>query len=292
MGFVDYNRIIKDAIQKIDIKLDFPEYINILLSGGGLSSFYHISILKYLDELIRENKIKTKINKIYGVSGGALMGALYLSGVDINMFSKEYNEIKATKQGVALTDIAREMMVKHIPDDSHIKCSGRLTIFVYEIESYKSHIRRTINTYDSKEELINIVLASCTISYLTHDKYTFDHKGKSYFDGIDIDMKLVNDSDELYEKQNKDINEIIEKPAIRNLMIDLEFLEYKQKLKYTFTDECIDSLLIKSIFDFSAFVEGKDMKTIKFLNPGEIYSGQTLYYKLLVWTMGYMFGMK
>jgi len=289
MALVDYNKIIKDTVQKIDIKTNFPKYTNILLSGGGLSSFYHISILNYLDELIKENKIKTKINKIYGVSGGALMGALYLSGVDINVFSKEYNEIRATKQGTVLTDIAREMMMKHIPDDSHIKCSGRLTIFVYEIESYKSHVRRIINTYDSKDELINIVLASCTISYLTHNKYTFDYKGKSYFDGIDIDMKLVNDSSELYE--NLDGN-ITDKSMIGNLMIDLEFLEYKQKLKYTFSDECIDSLLIKSIFDFSAFIEGKQIKTIKFLNPNEVYSGHTLYYKVVIWTMGYIFGAK
>lgn len=289
MAQVDYNKIIKDAVQKIDIKTNFPKYTNILLSGGGLSSFYHISILNYLDELIKENKIKTKINKIYGVSGGALMGALYLSGVDINIFSKEYNEIKATKQGIVLTDVAREMMMKHIPDDSHIKCSGRLTIFVYEIESYKSHVRRIINTYDSKDELINIVLASCTISFLTHNKYTFDYKGKSYFDGIDIDMKLVNDSCELYENLDGDITE---KSMIGNLMIDLEFLEYKQKLKYTFTDECIDSLLIKSIFDLSAFIEGKQIKTIKFLNPNEVYTGQTLYYKILIWTMGYIFGGK
>jgi hypothetical protein len=283
MSSLDYDKIIKDIIQKSgtnNIK-QLPENINILLTGGGLASFYQIGILKYLDTLIYEEIIKTKINKIYSVSGGALIGALYVSGVDMNIFSKEYNNIKSMKSNRKLTDIAKDMLYTHLPEDSHIKCSNRLNIFVYEIESYKSHIRKVINKFESKDDLINIILASCTVSYITHEKFTYEHKNKNYVDGIDIDMQLVHDANILYESN--------ENQYVLNLLIDLEYLEYKQKQKYTFTDECIDLLLIKSIYDIEGFMFNKDIKTIKLLDKNQIYIGQTLYYKIFLWTMEYLF---
>ncbi|MBS1609514.1 MAG: patatin-like phospholipase family protein, partial [Bacteroidetes bacterium] len=49
--------------------------IGIVLSGGGVRGFAHLGLLKYLDEL------GIKIDAVSGVSAGAIVGALYASGI-------------------------------------------------------------------------------------------------------------------------------------------------------------------------------------------------------------------
>lgn len=286
----DFNKIITDILDanKGNISANIPKNINILLSGGGLGSFYHSGIIKLVDGYCRDNGIN--INNIYCVSGGAMMGVLYLNGVDVNMFSKIYNEIKndPEKKSQYLVDTLKSYLEIYLDDDCHIKCTDKLHIFVYEWKSRRNFERKIISKFDSKDDLINAVIASCTISYITSKNSHHLYNGKCYVDGIDIDMSLV------YNDVEKDLEKQIEKDTNvdanwGDLIIDVTYVDYKMKYKLNFIDENIDELILKGINDVESFLfeNNTDNKSIRLLHPNNPYVGQTLSYKIYEWIFDY-----
>lgn len=262
-----------------NINPTLPTDINLLLTGGGLASYYEGGVLKYLTKF-SQNTNKLNIKNIYCVSGGALFGVLYIADIDIEDVIITYNEVKndPIKSKKHVTEVLKEMLIKFLPEDIHIKCNDRLTIFVYDVISYITQNRIAINRFESRADLIDIITASCSIPYVTKTSGCYKCRdNKYYIDGIDIDMSLIKESNNL-----------------PNLIIDLDHVPYSTKHKINFIDNSIHDIVIKGMNDIHNFIyneihnDGKNI--IKLLEPTVVYKGCSLYYKIYLWSWDYLKG--
>lgn len=296
----DYNKIVENMVHDFITKyndvlitqetktetINLPDNINLLLSGGGLSAYYEYGFLKYLDELNKKIN-KLNINKIYCVSGGAYFAVLYLNKIDINRAIEVYKcEFEKTTNDPIykkryLCDIVKGLLEEYLPDDAHLICNDILNIYVYEVGSYGRYTRRLFNNFESKQHLVDIIIASCSIPYVT-TRGSVKINDKYYMDGIDIDTTLA----EHFDK------------TIPSIMVDLEHLDYKSKHKISFTDNDIEKIIMQGITDMNEFIENsiidnnkknKKKKVIRQINTGEHYKGQTFFYRVTVWVFRYLF---
>ncbi|MCB4792679.1 MAG: patatin-like phospholipase family protein [Elusimicrobia bacterium] len=81
---LDNEKILTDLLWSRVIALRPPHRpkVALVLGGGGARGFAHIGVLKVLEEE------KVPIDIVTGTSVGALIGALYASGLDVNQFEK------------------------------------------------------------------------------------------------------------------------------------------------------------------------------------------------------------
>lgn len=135
--------------------------IGLVLSGGGVRGFAHLGLLKYLDEL------GIKIDAVSGVSAGAIVGALYASGMppdDILAVMKKnkyfsFSDFSVRKEGLFSMQPLLKALQKLIPEDSFEKLSLKLFITATDFTSNTSVVF-------SKGKLFNAVIASASVPVL------------------------------------------------------------------------------------------------------------------------------
>ncbi|KAL5715673.1 hypothetical protein ACHQM5_017462 [Ranunculus cassubicifolius] len=130
-------------------------------SAAGLLFPYHLGAANYLIH----NGYITESTPLAGSSAGAIVCAVIASG------SSMQEALKATKtlaedcrlNGTAfrLGSVLRDVLVKFLPDDVHVRSNGRVRVAVTQI------LWRTrgllVDQFDSKEDLINAVVTSSFI---------------------------------------------------------------------------------------------------------------------------------
>lgn len=133
------------------------EGINLVLSGGGVKGVAHLALLEYLEEM------GIPINAISGSSAGALVGALYCSGLstkEILAFFKttpifRYTWLNPRKAGIFDSEkyaVILDDKIKYKFEDLHIP----LTICATNIEQNQP-------VYFNKGDIVKPLLASCAI---------------------------------------------------------------------------------------------------------------------------------
>lgn len=143
----------KYPISKLTDIANKKEGINLVLSGGGVKGVAHLTLLEYLEEL------GVTINAISGSSAGALVGALYCSGLstkEILAFFKttpifRYTWLNQRKAGIFDSEKYAVILVnkiKHQFEDLHIP----LTITATNIEKNKA-------VYFEKGDIVRPLLA-------------------------------------------------------------------------------------------------------------------------------------
>jgi NTE family protein len=154
------------------IKPDF----GLVLSGGGARGIAHIGVIAALEE----NSISPGL--VSGSSMGAVVGALYAAGVS----PQEMIEIarngklaslfnwKFPKHGGMLSlDPIKQVLEKHIPQDSFKSLKKKLFITVSNISSGRVEVF-------TKGELFRIVVASASIPIIFEPQVI---NGQTYIDG-------------------------------------------------------------------------------------------------------------
>ncbi len=155
------------------MKLKKGTKVNLVLSGGGQKGIAHIALIEKLEEL------KIKINAISGASVGALVGAMYCSGIkckDIYNFFEDtplfqYSWINVNKPGV----FNAENYSKLIKDMVSINFED-LKIPLYLVAT---NLGQGISTYFNKGKLHQPLLASCAVP--------------AVFNPVEIDNELYSD---------------------------------------------------------------------------------------------------
>ncbi|KAF5197844.1 Acyl transferase/acyl hydrolase/lysophospholipase superfamily protein [Thalictrum thalictroides] len=141
-------------------------------SAAGLLFPYHLGVAQYL---IEKGYIK-ETTPLAGSSAGAIVCAVIASG------SSMEDALKATKiladdcrlRGTAfrLGAVLRDLLVKFLPDDVHIRSNGRVRVAVTQILWRPRGL--LVDQFDSKEDLINAVITSSFIpGYLAPTPATF-----------------------------------------------------------------------------------------------------------------------
>ena len=162
-------------IENLDRKT-IPKKIDLILDGGAFNGGYQYGMLLYLQEL--EALEILNVDKISGCSVGALLGVLYLiKNLDkgIIFHDKLLESFRETSYLKKTENIIREL-VTNIDDVTIL--NDRLYITYYNIKIMKQVI---VSTFNTKEELIDVLIKSTYIPYITDSN--FKYKG-CYCDGF------------------------------------------------------------------------------------------------------------
>ncbi|XP_003742267.1 patanin-like phospholipase domain-containing protein [Galendromus occidentalis] len=143
------------------------EEAHLSFSGGGFLGIYHVGVaLAFRDFAPHIAK-----RKVLGTSSGALAAMCLVS--DFPMDKAVNNIVKMAKHCRSLSlgplhpkfnifDIMRGDLETYMPEDAHIRSSGRLFVTVTNALTLESEI---ITNFESREELIDVLMASCFIPY-------------------------------------------------------------------------------------------------------------------------------
>ncbi len=149
--------------------------VALVLSGGGIRGISHLGVLKALDEG------GIKISHISGTSTGAILGALYSSGLDPEFILDEiistkfytYMRPAFTTSGVLKMDRIGDFLRKYITNDSFEALNIPLTVAA-------TNLQLGVTEYFNSGELINPILCSSCIPAVFKP---VSYNGKTYIDG-------------------------------------------------------------------------------------------------------------
>lgn len=149
--------------------------IGLVLSGGGARGVAHIGVIKALEEM------GVNISMVSGTSAGAIVGALYASGLKADAIFEIIKNLSIFKSvrpawawsGLLTMDGLRELLLKHIPENKFESLKLPLTVAATEIKKGKIE-------YFSEGELIPAVVSSCSIPAIFNP---VQYRGGLYVDG-------------------------------------------------------------------------------------------------------------
>jgi len=165
-------------------------------SGCGFLCIYHVGVSAALRLFVPE-KVRNEW-KLYGSSSGALSAAVLLcEGTDLGVAAKilldnalqAKNILRSPRKSLNFRQSLRAGIELILPEDAHIRCSGRLHISLTRIRDWKNVV---VSQFDTREELIEAILCSCYIFGLfgwVPPKF----RGESYEDGAFTGNQPVSD---------------------------------------------------------------------------------------------------
>jgi hypothetical protein len=172
---------LENEFKSFELPLNFPQDIDVTISGGGFSVYYTSLFLIYL-----HNYSKIKIHRISGVSAGAAVAAFMLGGVSVKGSIDGYNYVKSlyyNDKDITPVGTIRKWLENLLPDNIAEICNNRLFINVNEVTL--TGLKPTvISTYSDKEDVINAVVASSSIPLITISSLYTSWKGKKWIDGF------------------------------------------------------------------------------------------------------------
>ena len=156
--------------------------IDLVFSSGGFNGMLGFGIGMYLKKVEENNYIK--VGRISGSSIGSLLGLWYIMEDNIEYFEDKFIKImkhfRKTKNLILYQESIRNYVYKLFPNekDDMSKINRRLFISFYDIKKYK---KRTVSKYRNREHLIECLLRSSHIPYLTDRNAKYKDR---YIDGI------------------------------------------------------------------------------------------------------------
>jgi patatin-like phospholipase domain-containing protein 2 len=141
--------------------------INLSFSGCGFLGVYHIGVLC----AFKEHAPEVLDGKMAGCSAGSLAAACSMSGCCLGQMCSDALEIAIRARSRVLgplhptfniVDIIRNGLRRILPPNAHEICSGRLFI---SLTRWKDNKNVIINQFDSREELIQVLICSSFVPY-------------------------------------------------------------------------------------------------------------------------------
>nr|CAH7734812.1 unnamed protein product [Callosobruchus chinensis] len=164
--------------------IDCEPRINISFAGCGFLGIYHVGVVccfrKYAPQLM--------FAKVSGASFGAIAAVSMILGIPLGDMTSDVLRVcaEARKRSLGafspsfnINRLLLENLEKFLPDDAHIRCSGKLHVSLTRVHDGKNVV---ISHFDSREELIQCLLASAFIPFfsgLIPPKF----RGVRYMDG-------------------------------------------------------------------------------------------------------------
>jgi hypothetical protein len=159
-----------------------PVDIDLVLDGGAFNGFYQLGSLKLIKEL--ENRNYLKVNRISGVSVGAILGFYYISN-QLDKFEKDFEITRDYFRENLNVGLYRKNIkdrINKISQNIFQKIQSKLFISYYNIQDGK---RVVTNKYDSKNNLTNCILKSSHLPYISNGELFYkDVSGTMFIDGL------------------------------------------------------------------------------------------------------------
>jgi hypothetical protein len=152
--------------------------VRILCAGGGYYVFYYLGIFKFMQEHYDLTDCVFS-----GVSAGILPCLALSAGISIDLALNKMLELnERLKDGVfnKIYDYMRDLLNHFITADILKKINGKLYVTLLEVPAY-NYV--TINSWTSKEDLIDCIIASSFLpNLLTSQPYSL-FRGRKFIDG-------------------------------------------------------------------------------------------------------------
>ncbi|XP_023011944.1 1-acylglycerol-3-phosphate O-acyltransferase Pnpla3 isoform X2 [Leptinotarsa decemlineata] len=158
--------------------------MNLSFAGCGFLGIYHVGVAccfrKYAPHLL--------LDKISGASAGAIAACCLICDLPIGDMTSDVlrvitearsRSLGAFSPSFNIHKLLMENLEKFLPDDAHIRCSGKLHVSLTRVWDGKNVV---LSHFDSRDELIQALLASAFIPFfsgLLPPKF----KGVRYMDG-------------------------------------------------------------------------------------------------------------
>jgi len=232
------NTYIEALIDNLD-KEKLPKNIDLIIDGGAFNGAFACGAAIYLKNL---EKLKLlKIDRISGCSIGAILAVIYLTdtfAINIPMFEEILTSFRETIFLDKLSKIIHEVVNISVSNLDNL--NDKLFITYYDVTTMKQVI---VSKYKSKEELIEILIRSSYIPFITDGKLQYQNK---FCDGCCPYM---------FHKTNNKV-----------LFI---FLMTKKKIKHMFctnNETNLWSRLLNGVVDINNFFSGSDSDLCSYMN--------------------------
>ncbi len=155
--------------------------LDLVLDGGAFNGFYQLGSLKLIKQLERKGYLK--INKISGVSVGSILGYYYLTDT-LDLFEKDFTTIRDYFREHLNVGLYKQNLKQRINDLSQNifnNLQDKLYISYYNISSGE-RIMKT--TYKNKEDLINSIIKSSHLPFISNGKLFLKKDKELFIDGL------------------------------------------------------------------------------------------------------------
>lgn len=236
------NECIEKLIENLD-KEKIPKNIDLIIDGGAFNGAFACGILIYLKKL-EELKL-LKVDRISGCSVGSILAVIYLTNTideNIQLFNELLTSFRETMFLDKSSDLIHKLVNKYVTNIDIF--NDKLFITYYDVSTMKQVM---INKYESKEELIDILIRSSYIPFITDGNIQYKNK---YCDGC---------TPYIFHKTNNKI-----------LFI---YLTTKKKIKQTFytnNEVNIWPRLFTGITDINNFFSGLPSDLCSYINDWTI----------------------
>ncbi|XP_074533965.1 patatin-like phospholipase domain-containing protein 2 [Halichoeres trimaculatus] len=165
---------------------DWDEEWNISFAGCGFRSVYYLGALSCILE--RAPRLVHGASKVGGASSGCLVAAALVVGIPIEEFCADVlstaREARQHTLGVfhptfSLLRTAKDFLLQKLPEDAHIKASGRLCVSLTRMSDCENVL---VTEFDSREELIQVLVCSCFFPFYS-GLIPPSYRGVYYMDG-------------------------------------------------------------------------------------------------------------
>lgn len=181
-------------------KKEKTKHIDIIIEGGALNGYYAYGVLKLVEKL---EKIEYfKVDRISGVSIGALLGYLYLTE-NLNIFNEMYKSLKKyyvlNNNLKIFVDKLNDIIDKLSDEKFNEIKENKLFITFFNADNKTQIIK---SNYEDKEDLKKSLLKSMHIPYLMNGEDYYKEDDVCYMDGLYpyLFKDRINDKKILYLK--------------------------------------------------------------------------------------------
>jgi len=228
-----------DIIENIElgyVNIPYKE-IDLVISGGGFSGYYHVGFFYLLKKLIRDNKIK--IRNIYATSAGVLSSVCYLCEISIYDWFNTYYKTKEICD-IDIHSSVKKVIRELLPKNAHKICNKKLNIVLSKFNYYKLECE-IINEFNSFEHLLDIIDASINIPFILSSKYEgVIIDGSRYYDG-----GLTNNTPIIY---NNDLPQLV---------LKTHEIDYPITKKFWLNDPYLELLITRGAIESFDFFTNK-----------------------------------
>jgi hypothetical protein len=163
----------------------YPEKVHLFTGGSGGYYSYYLGIGSILQEhFIFDNVIFS------GVSGGNIINLLLALNINIREAFENWNvpllnTISNFKLGALFNwnNTAKEYLVNRLPEDAYLQVKGRYHVYSTEFHFMSKWKNRVISEWDSNDELVKALMASCQIPILLGGNIYTYYRDEKFIDG-------------------------------------------------------------------------------------------------------------
>jgi hypothetical protein len=172
------NQYINALLVNVDIN-KLPKNVNLIFDSGAVNGLLGVGAALYINML--QEKKYIKVYKVSGCSIGSIIAVWYLCGCPdliYDLLDELFNHYKTHKNFFIYEKIIKDSIYKLFVNDDLTILTNILHINYYDTKKHKQCI---ISNFYTREHLIECILRSSHIPYITTNVYKLNDR---YIDGI------------------------------------------------------------------------------------------------------------